>query len=236
MAEERRTVNQTLTSSPAALSPPCPLCTTAAATFYHQDRLRSYWQCSCCALIFVLPDARLDAAAEKAIYDLHENDPADPHYRRFLSRLTAPLLTRLPKGSRGLDFGCGSGPALAQMLTEAGMCMQLYDPFYQPDPSPLDLTTWEKQYDFVTATEVVEHLYAPAEEFERLFALIRPGGWLAMMTKRVRNRAAFANWHYITDPTHVCFYSEATFRWMADRWQATLSLPAADVALMQKQP
>lgn len=208
----------------------CPLCATTDVIFYHADRKRTYWQCTGCALVFVPPAVRVDAMAEKARYDQHKNDPADPRYRKFLARLATPLLERLSKGACGLDFGCGPGPALAQMLTEAGMIMRLYDPFYAPDH-----TVWEKRYDFITASEVAEHLYTPEQEFERLFATLKPGGWLGVMTKRVSNPAAFAKWHYITDLTHVCFYSEATLQWMASRWQATLSLPAADVALFQKQ-
>jgi hypothetical protein len=208
----------------------CPLCLAADLRFYHRDRQRAYWQCTCCALVFVPPEAHLDVAAEKARYDEHQNDPADARYRHFLARLVAPLLARLPKGAHGLDFGCGPGPALAQMFTEAGMRMRLYDPFYAPDA-----TVWAQHYDFITTSEVAEHLYTPAQEFARLFAALKPGGWLGVMTKRVSTPAAFAKWHYIRDPTHVCFYSATTFRWIARRWQATLWLPTTDVALLQKQ-
>jgi len=45
---------------------------------------------------------------------------ADPRYRRFLARLAEPLIAHLPKGARGLDFGCGPGPTLSLMLREAG--------------------------------------------------------------------------------------------------------------------
>ncbi|MEZ4619572.1 MAG: class I SAM-dependent methyltransferase [Caldilineaceae bacterium] len=215
-------------TSPPALN--CPLCAATPSSFYHRDRTRTYWQCPCCDLVFVPPAARLDARAEKAIYDLHENEPSDPGYRRFLTRLTKPLLPRLTKADHGLDFGCGPGPALAQMLSEAGMTMDLYDAFYKPNRA-----VWQHRYEFITATEVVEHLYNPAYEWARLFATLKPGGWLGIMTKRVRDQAAFVGWHYITDPTHVCFYSEATFAWIAGQWGAKLLLPGADVALLQKQ-
>lgn len=109
------------------------------------------------------------------------------------------------------------------------MHVELYDTFYAPNQA-----VWHQRYDFITATEVVEHLYQPAHEWARLFRVLKPEGWLGIMTKRVRNRAAFARWHYITDPTHVCFYSEATFRWIAQRWDANLLLPADDVVLLQK--
>ncbi|MEI4850515.1 class I SAM-dependent methyltransferase, partial [Klebsiella pneumoniae] len=83
----------------------------------------------------------------------------------------------LGPGARGLDFGCGPGPALATMLREAGMDMALFDPFFYPQASVL-----ERQYDFITCTEVVEHLHRPAEVFRQLDRLLAPGGWLGVMT------------------------------------------------------
>ncbi|MGB2360319.1 MAG: methyltransferase, partial [Porticoccaceae bacterium] len=62
----------------------------------------------------------MSSAAEKAIYDQHQNSPDDLQYRRFLSRLTEPLLERLGPCSRGLDFGCGPGPTLSVMMAEQG--------------------------------------------------------------------------------------------------------------------
>ena len=63
-------------------------------------------------------------------------------------------------------------------------------------------------YDFICATEVVEHLHRPGQDLERLWSLLRPGGWMGIMTKLVRDRASFDTWHYKNDPTHVCFFSE----------------------------
>jgi len=37
--------------------------------------------------------------------------------------------------------------------------------------------------DFITCTEVAEHFHRPADEFRRLDALLKPGGWLALMQK-----------------------------------------------------
>lgn len=211
-----------------AAPPVCPLCAASGAAPYHRDRARAYWRCGRCALVFVLPADRPDKVAEKARYDQHQNDPADPRYREFLSRLAAPLLERLDRGARGLDFGCGPGPALAEILREAGMDVALYDVFYAPDTS-----VWNRRYDFITASEVIEHLHDPARELDRLFGALEPGGWLALMTKWVTSRAAFAASRYIRDLTHVGFYSAATFEWIADRWTAELHLPADDVALFR---
>lgn len=100
------------------------------------------------------------------IYDLHRNDPDDGDYRNFLARLVTPLMQRLHPGMEGLDYGYGPGPALAQMLTEAGMRMALYDPFYAPDTAVLNRT-----YDFVTCTETAEHFRRPGRGLETIGVL-----------------------------------------------------------------
>ena len=207
----------------------CPLCAGTEISAYFSDKRRSYQRCNRCHLVFVPARFYLDRGAERAEYDLHQNEPGDAGYRAFLSRLLEPLTERLEPGTRGLDFGCGPGPALAEMLREAGFDVSLYDSFYLPDKGPL-----QDRYDFICATEVVEHLHQPGAELARLWALLRPGGWLGIMTKLVRNRAAFANWHYKNDPTHVCFFSGDTWRWWAGEQGAQLSLIGADVILLAK--
>jgi hypothetical protein len=210
---------------------PCPLCAARDAHPYHRDARRDYLQCLNCDLVFVPPWQRLAPVDEKAVYDRHENSPDDPGYRRFLSRLFDPLRERLAPGARGLDFGAGPGPTLSVMFEEAGHPMAIYDPFYAPDTR-----VFECRYDFITATEVVEHLYTPGRELERLAGLLTEGGWLGVMTKRVLSRDAFARWHYIQDPTHVVFFSEASFRWLARRLGMRVEFPAPDVVLLLHYP
>ena len=208
---------------------PCPLCTCSRIRHYYKDRHRSYLQCPCCSLIFVPPEYHLAIPEEKANYDLHENTPDDPGYRRFLSRLTVPLLALLSPGQKGLDFGCGPGPALAAMLQEQGYEVDLYDPFYHDDPA-----VFNRQYDFICTTEVVEHLRHPGQEFERLFSMLRPGGTLGIMTKLAAGRERFANWHYIRDLPHICFYEQATFAYIAEKYGAELVVIGNDVVLLHK--
>ena len=207
----------------------CPLCLEPDAPLFFQDR-RLYLRCPVCALVFVPPEHFLSAAAEKAEYDKHENSPEDPRYRTFLSRLQKPLLERLSPHSRGLDFGSGPEPTLSLMFEEADHAMRIYDPFYAADDS-----AWQHRYDFITASEVVEHLHDPRSELDRLWSCLEPNGLLGIMTKRVIDRAAFSRWHYKDDPTHVCFFSVETFRWQATHWQATLDVCGNDVVVFGKQ-
>ncbi|MCW4149203.1 class I SAM-dependent methyltransferase [Halomonas sp. 18H] len=208
----------------------CPLCASPDTSGYHRDKQRDYLVCGQCSLVFVPAWQHLSAAEEKAVYDLHDNHDADSGYRRFLDRLCTPLRERLPASARGLDFGCGPGPTLSLMLEEAGHRMALYDPFYATDDA-----VWQCQYDVITATEVFEHLAHPGAEIERLVAHLDAGGWLGVMTKRVRSREAFASWHYIRDPTHVAFFADATFAWLGQRFGLNVELVDADVVLMQKR-
>ncbi|MHA6965950.1 class I SAM-dependent methyltransferase [Zobellella denitrificans] len=207
----------------------CPLCEHPHTFPFWEDKQRRYARCERCRLIFVEPGYRLDAAAEKAIYDRHENRVDDAGYRRFLSRLAAPLVERLRPGSTGLDFGCGPGPALAAMLTEAGFATTTYDPYYADYPERL-----AQCYDFVTCTEAIEHFYQPGREWRQLLTMLAPGGWLGLMTKLARDQAAFANWHYKQDPTHVSFFSRDTFLWLAARDGLGIEFIGADVILLHK--
>ena len=208
----------------------CPLCHKEEVGPYAEDNLRSYLNCRVCDLVFVPREHWLSASEEKAIYDLHENDENDPGYRKFLSRLTQPLLERLGEQKQGLDFGCGPGPALARVMEEAGHAMALFDLFYYNRPGLLDV-----DYDFICTTEVVEHFQAPGAEFEALFKRLRPGGWLGIMTKLVKDPQAFKNWHYIRDLTHISFYSRTTFAWLARQFNAHVEILGNDVILMQKK-
>ncbi len=207
----------------------CPLCRAPGSKLFLSVEGRDYRRCETCAVRFLDRRQLPLRETEYAHYLLHENQPDDPGHRRFLSKLAVPLLARLPPASRGLDFGCGPAPALVAMLREAGHEMALYDPFFHPDPEPLS-----RAHDFVTCTETAEHFHRPAEEFARLMSLVRPGGWLAIMTCFQTDDARFQDWHYRRDPTHVVFYREETLRHLAAARGWPCGVPCKDVALMQR--
>ncbi len=206
----------------------CPLCSANHILPLYVDRWREYVRCVACQLAFVPPAFHLSPSDEKAVYDQHQNSPSDHRYRKFLSRLFDPVHSRIAPGSHGLDFGSGPGPTLSVMFEEAGHHMAIYDPYYAPDTAPVAL-----QYDFVTASEVVEHFYNPGEELRRLWSCLKPGGLLGIMTKLLLDREAFADWHYKNDRTHVSFFSRETFAWLAADWNAELVFVGDDVILLR---
>lgn len=115
------------------------------------------------------------------------------------------------------------------MFTEAGHEMRIYDPFYAPDQTVL-----RGEYDFITASEVVEHFHRPGQAFAQLWALLRIGGWLGIMTKRVLSAEAFRRWHYKSDPTHVSFFSLETFAWLGSALDAEWIVVGDDVVLFRR--
>ena len=208
----------------------CTLC-SHHADFYCADRKRDYYRCLSCDLVFADPDSLINHSEEKAIYDFHENDAYDPRYRQFLSQLSEPLLEKLKTGMRGLDYGCGPGPTLNLMLEEQGMQVDLYDLYYFYDKSKL-----QQRYDFVTATEVVEHFTTPQYSWAELLGLLKPGGWLGVMTSLNNHMttATFKNWNYKNDPTHVSFYSKQTMIWLAKRYDLSLQFVTDRVMLFRR--
>ena len=173
----------------------CPLCFSEKNSKFHQDDFRKYHQCINCRFVFVPFKYHLSASEEKERYDSHNNNPKDPRYRDFLSQLTNPLNDLISDGSLGLDFGCGPGPTLSVMLEEQGYSVELYDKYYANDHSVLD-----KEFDFITLTEVLEHLYDPIFELERLTSILKPMGVLAIMTQTLTKDVDFKTWYYKNDP------------------------------------
>jgi SAM-dependent methyltransferase len=209
----------------------CPLCASGATRRYCADSRGEYLLCQVCALVFMHPADRLTPMAEILRYYEHENDGSDPRYVGFLRRLADPLRDRLAPGACGLDFGCGPVPALAELLTAQGFPTVAFDPLFRPDDALL-----QAQYDFVACSEVVEHLHQPGLVFQQLASLLRPDGVIGVMTRFRGTEAPFADWWYRRDPTHVCFFSEPTMRWIAQRHGWSVAFPAPNVTLMAVPP
>ncbi|MBC8206738.1 MAG: class I SAM-dependent methyltransferase [Kiritimatiellales bacterium] len=206
----------------------CPLCAHMPECFC-KDRTREYLRCPSCDLVFVPEKDLLAPGAEKARYDLHQNDPNDSGYRDFLNRLFQPLENKLEPGARGLDFGCGPGPTLSLMFKEAGYDCDVYDLYYANDPAVL-----KRQYDFLTCSETMEHMFRPGEEFERFVSLVKPGGWIGIMTQ-LHDEAPvpFERWHYKDDDTHVCFFSKKSFQTLEKTYGLRAEFHSDSVILFQ---
>ncbi|MGM0518005.1 MAG: class I SAM-dependent methyltransferase [Pseudomonadota bacterium] len=202
------------------MSAHCPLCASLLEPFVtvsagprRDRRPLAFLDCPTCRLVVRDPAVWPDREAEHEHYRLHENDAADPGYRRFLAPAFAHVRAVLRPGVQLLDFGAGPDSAIAARASEHGVPMAVYDPLFHPDMEVLR----EGCHDLVSCTETVEHLHRPMAVFEQIEALLRPGGRLVIQTGFVPENRPFADWHYWRDPTHVILFRGETFRWLAAR-------------------
>ncbi|WP_408097641.1 class I SAM-dependent methyltransferase [Peredibacter sp. HCB2-198] len=188
----------------------CPLCQHQSSTIFDQDKLRSYYLCDQCGLVFVPRESLISSSEEKKRYDSHQNSDQDPGYHNYLLKISQEILPHLLSSGRGLDFGCGATKMLGSMFEKAGFEVDSFDLYYHPDQ-----TIWQKKYDFIILSEVIEHLNSPREVMINLRGLLNPSGHIFVKTKTYPAPPEFKNWFYKRDITHVQFFNQSSFEYLA---------------------
>jgi hypothetical protein len=188
----------------------CPLCSSVGPFQILTSAIDiPYYLCDTCALIF-MDRAFLPATeTEKERYQTHENGPQHAGYVAFLNQAIAPTLRYLETGMRGLDYGCGPGPTIQPLLKNKGIHCENYDPFFYPEKP-------KGCFDFVFATEVIEHFSSPRQEFTRICNLLKPDGVFTIMTESWDDLTNFSHWYYTKDFTHISFYHAKTIDYICE--------------------
>jgi hypothetical protein len=166
---------------------------------------------------------------ERDRYLLHHNEPGDEQYTEYMKALIEPLIPRIPKDAKGLDYGCGPVCAAETELNRAGFHINSFDPFFYNHLEYLD-----EQYDFIFCCETAEHFHNPLQEFSRFQRMLKAGGLLQVVTELCSNFQLFDDWWYARDFTHVCFYSESTMQWIANHFRWHLEFGRGKVAIFEK--
>ena len=193
---------------------PCRLCSEPAPLHVEQCFKRDLFRCRHCDLTQVAPAQLPNATDEFERYNNHNNSLENDGYRAFLEQFIAPVLPRIDESHEGLDYGCGPGAPLTQLLTDQGYSCTAFDPFFH-----FDASVFSSRYDFILCCEVVEHFHRPANDFAILKQRLRPGGLLAIRTAVVTPDTDFTDWAYARDKTHVSFYSQKTLSWISRRFE-----------------
>jgi hypothetical protein len=207
----------------------CPLCERET---YERARPSqegpAYFFCASCGLVWLDPAARLCGEAERARYLLHDN-AENSQYLDYLSSLALLVEPYLAAFSRGLDFGCGPVQGMKRLLEPKGFVIDSYDPFFFNHEELL-----KNRYDFLLCSEVVEHFFSPAKEFQTIDTLLKSGGILGVRSELLPPMGDFFSWYYRRDPTHVVFYGEACLRWLSERFGWELLLLDAPFWIFRK--
>ena len=207
--------------------PVCLLCQSPETSLF-QDA--SFFRCAHCYFIFKAPHLHLSAIEEKKRYDLHENNINDLAYVNFLWPVVEQVKKYKEPPAFGLDFGCGPEPVLCQLLIKENFQMRGYDPYFFPETLVEFKNNPIETFDFITCTEAAEHFYQPGKEFKKIFSWLKPGGILFLMTDFFREEIILSTWGYAKDPSHVCFFSEPSLKWLAQVHGAHLELISSRVA------
>jgi len=206
---------------------------------------RIYCACPACDLRFILPEFHLAPEQEYQRYLLHQNSLSNLGYVEFLGvavdclkACLQPCETTLPTI---LDYGSGPTPVLVQLLNRTGYSVVGYDPLFGNQVVPGVVLTaslaGQEPFDAVVSTEVVEHFRNPRVEWEQMISLIRPGGFLVVVTSLVTPEIPLTDWHYAKDPAHIVFYSEATFRYIGKIWGLVrVEFNGRNCVVMRKPP
>lgn len=227
------------TPEPVPSATSCPLCGAAEQRpRLERDGYRIV-QCCACGFLFVSPPPTAQELADFyqrpeyyagsglgyadyfAQRPIHEADA-----RRRLARIERLV------GGRGrvLDVGCAAGFFLhvAQgrgwqplgVELSAGMAAHAADLIGRPVARSLDeLAAAPGTLDAVTMWEYIEHIPQPRAEVERLGALLRPGGVLALSTPNTSYWTAAhrpERWREFKPPAHIGFFTPATLRRMLE--------------------
>ena len=188
----------------------CPLCSSPRREPWATLPEGGYWLCAICKLIWLDERFLLGEEEEHARYRAHQNSAEDARYLAYLGRTALPVARLVPRGARGLDFGCGPAEGVKALLSPLQFSVDSYDPLFYPREDLLNF-----RYDFLICCEAAEHFRSPAHEFALFARLLAGGGVLGVSSALAVPRAEFAHWHYRRDPTHVVFYQEETVQWIA---------------------
>lgn len=189
----------------------CKICHEKARPLLDKQFNHTYYYCEACHFIFIKPDHHVSLEEEKEVYELHENSLDDEGYVTYLEGFIDEAVVPFINTGKGLDFGSGPEPVLAALLRKRGYDIDIFDKHYAQNSE-----IWSKEYDFITSTEVVEHFHDPLETLEDMVSLLKPGGFLAIMTLFLQeDLTLFQDWWYRRDPTHIAFYSPKTFQEIA---------------------
>ena len=188
-----------------------------------------YVRCEECGLVvaktlYDMPKKTWEALNHEchAAYQNTDSLDVDPRWLERL-RAQADVLNELmnigvfDKSARALDYGAGDGK-LSEMCNP---WLMKFDE-YMARPNENYLTAEDLKpasFDFVITCSVFEHLIG-ATDVEKIFALLKPDGIMALHTLICDEVPQDPNWFYL-QPVHCTFWTNATMKKIFQQYNFT---------------
>lgn len=151
--------------------------------------------------------------------------------RRAAARRRLWGLRRMKPSGRLLDVGCAAGFFLAEAQAHyevRGVELSEFSSRFAREQFGLDVRTGTLadaafdagSFDLVTLWDVIEHVADPAAVLAEVARVLAPGGRAVLTTGDigcVYAQARGAQWHLMTPPWHLYFFSRATLAGLAVR-------------------
>jgi predicted TPR repeat methyltransferase len=192
----------------------CKICRSSVERFHDEVMKCDFFHCKACSFIFKDEKNIVSEAHERRHYEQHKNSFDNAGYVQMFEEFIEKCVTPNRNDVRQLlDFGCGPGPVLSELLVKKGYEVDIYDKFFAPEP-----VYESKIYDMIVTTEVLEHIKDPLDIMAFFREHLRENGYLCLMTHfHSDDKAEFLRWWYRMDPTHICFFRPETFKAIAEK-------------------
>ena len=192
-------------------SVPCPICGSnkriIISKYDRRFKILPHSKCDECALIrheFMLSDEQLDdyySNSYRLDYQRVVFGPSSKHIKKRVLEAKTRLINLNPhlrKGSRVLDFGCGSGEFL-EIIQDKGVSAQGFEPGslyagYAKNQKGLNVQNsgWQAyhckdKFDIITSFHVFEHLTDPLNAFNEAVKWLKPKGLIYIEVPNMAN-------------------------------------------------
>ncbi len=184
----------------------CLVCNKKTSTHYDQQLKADYYRCECG---FIFKERIIDGQEEYDHYAKHNNTIENIGYVEMFNKLLTKVKDYIKPGMM-LDYGCGPGPVLAELLKREGNTVKTYDKYFDHDE---DFSKY--LYDTIFMTEVIEHMDEPMKEMTHLHSLLKNEGVLVIQTMFIQE--PYDNWWYRRDYSHISFFNVDVFKIIAEK-------------------
>ncbi len=211
----------------------CPVCNCSISYDWTHTNGKFYGRCSHCLCVSLDPAHVLEEQEERYRYSQHQNSMENDGYVTYLTTFAdRTIRSYLPAPAEVLDFGSGPTPTYGELLNSWGYKVTLYDYYFAPED------TWKsKLYQGISSIEVFEHLQDPLGTLQQLAELLKNGGYLFLRTVlHYDDVERFHRWWYPIDETHITFFHQKTFEYMAKQCKlSVVSIQNGCEIILQKQ-